>query len=262
MDFLQYTPKDAVLHKLDPCSKFLFFLVFTIFTSLVSNGAPLLLLLACFLIIWAKGKILPEMGMLLKKLKILILFILLVWTVIGLFSVDPGPVIYRAGRLSIEWYDFYKSLVFVIRIYLMVAVFFTVIITTNFSDIILGLRKIKVPYIVAFGVGLIFQIIPIIVGEFNAIMDAQKSRGLELDKCGKIQKMKNYVTMSFPLLFRVLNKGHSISLAMYYYKLDFKVKRTAYKRTQPGRRDALFLISVFLILAAACALHFLLPYNI
>ena len=77
----------------------------------------------------------------------------------------------------------------------------TVIITTNFSDIILGLRKIKVPYIVAFGVGMIFQIIPVIVGEFNAIMDAQKSRGLELEQArGKIQKYcKNYVTMSFPL---------------------------------------------------------------
>ena len=121
MDFLQYTPKDAVLHKLDPCSKFLFFLVFTIFTSLVSNGVPLLLLRGVLPHHMGQGQNPARDGNASQKLKILILFILLVWTVIGLFSVDPGPVIYRAGRLSIEWYDFYKSLVFVVRIYLMVA---------------------------------------------------------------------------------------------------------------------------------------------
>ena len=262
MDFLQYTARDAFLNRLDPRSKFLFFIVFTLITSFVCNGIPLLFLLVCFAVIWGKGKVGREMLGLAKKLKVLFIFIFVIWTLIGLFEQNPGPVIFRSGMFSLEWFDFYKSVVFILRIYLMIAGFFTVIITTNFSDIILGLRKWKVPYIIAFGTGMLFQIIPIIMNEFNAIMDAQRSRGLELDNCGKIQKMKNYVTMSFPLLFRVLNKGHSISLAMYYYNLDFKVKRTSYKNIQAGKSDVLFIISFLLIAAAGIALHILFPFSV
>ena len=114
----------------------------------------------------------------------------------------------------------------------MISAFYTVILSTNFSQIILGLRSWRVPYALAFGIGLVFQIIPIIVKEFSTIMEAQSSRGLEVEQCSALAKMKNYVIVSLPLMFRVLGKGHSISLAMHYYKLDFKVRRTSYKVIQ------------------------------
>jgi energy-coupling factor transport system permease protein len=71
-------------------------------------------------------------------------------------------------------------------------------------------------------------------------MEAQSSRGLEVDKCSAIAKMRNYVIVSLPLLFRVLGKGHSISLAMHYYKLYFKVKRTSYKMIKATWLDGVF----------------------
>ena len=123
----------------------------------------------------------------------------------------------------------------------MISSFYTVLLTTNFSEMILGLRKWHIPYSVAFAIGLIFQIIPITIKELQAIMDAQSSRGLEIDKCGWATKVKNYVTFSFPLLFRVISKGQSISLAMHYYKLDFSVKRTAYKAIRASRLDVYFI---------------------
>ena len=41
--------------------------------------------------------------------------------------------------------------------------------------------------------------------------------------------------------FRVISKGQSISLAMHYYKLDFSVKRTAYKAIRASRLDVYFI---------------------
>ncbi len=131
----------------------------------------------------------------------------------------------------------------------MISSFYTVILSTNFSQIILGLRSWRVSYAVAFGIGLIFQIIPIIVKEFATIIEAQSSRGLEVEQCSAAAKMKNYIIVSLPLLFRVLGKGHAISLAMHYYKLNFKVRRTSYKVIQPTYRDAVFAV-VFLAAAA------------
>ena len=73
---------------------------------------------------------------------------------------------------------------YALRIFLMISSFYTVILTTNFSEIILGLQKWKIPYALAFGIGLVFQIIPMIITELKAIMEAQSSRGLEIEECG------------------------------------------------------------------------------
>lgn len=270
MSVLQYVEMDAFLHKLDPRSKFFFFLSMAIVTSFVRSGPALALLFLFFIFTWTMGHIGRYMVTLLGKMKILIIFIFILWTGLGLFTVDPGPTVWGTTfniaatqvTMSFEWYDLYKGAVLALRIFLMISCFYTVIISTNFSDIILGLRKWHVPYAVAFGIGLVFQIIPIIIGEFSAIMEAQSSRGLEVEQCGPIQKMKNYVTASLPLLFRVLSKGHAISLAMYYYKLNFSVKRTSYKQIKATWYDALFVSLTVLSIGGAITLNILLPYAV
>ncbi len=248
-DFLQYVELDSFLHKLDPRTKFLFFIIMSVLTSFIKSGVALLLLFAVFVSIWVTSHIGKYMIGLAKRIKVLLLFITLLWLVLGAFQINEGPIIFRDTykvfgseiTFSLEWFDFYKGGVFAARIFLMISAFYTVILSTNFSQIILGLRSWRVPYSIAFGVGLVFQIIPIIIKEFSTIMEAQSSRGLEIDKCSAISKMRNYVIVSLPLLFRVLEKGHSISLAMHYYKLDFKVKRTSYKVVRSSRIDALFI---------------------
>ncbi|MET1248926.1 energy-coupling factor transporter transmembrane component T [Sporolactobacillus sp. STCC-11] len=247
-DFLQYVELNSFLHRLDPRTKFVFFIIMSVLTSFVKSGVALLFLFLVFLAIWLIGHIGKYMLVLLNKVKVLLLFIFLLWLVLGAFTINEGPTIYRAAFsvignhyvFSLDWFDFYKGAVYALRIFLMISAFYTVILTTNFSQIILGLQSWRVPYAVAFGVGLVFQIIPMIVQEFATIMEAQKSRGLEVDKCSAFAKMKNYVIVSLPLLFRVLSKGHSISLAMHYYKLNFKVKRTSYTMIKASYSDALF----------------------
>lgn len=247
-DFLQYVEMDSFLHKLDPRTKFLFFIVMSVLTSIIKSGAALLFLLVVFTAIWITSHIGKYIVVLAKKVKVLLLFIFLLWLVLGAFTVNEGPAIYRTGfsifrnsyTFSLDWFDLYKGTVLATRVFLMISAFYTVILSTNFSQIILGLRSWKVPYAVAFGIGLVFQIIPMIIKEFSTIIEAQSSRGLEVDKCSAIAKMKNYVIVSLPLLFRVLGKGHSISLSMHYYKLNFKIKRTSYKVIKPTCSDAVF----------------------
>lgn len=248
-DFLQYVEMDSLLHRLDPRSKFIFFIIMSVLTSFVKSGAALLFLFIVFTAIWTISHIGKYIVLLVKKIKVLLLFIFLLWLVLGAFRVNGGPVIYQTTfsilknnyNFSLEWFDLYKGAVFSMRIFLMISAFYTVILSTNFSQIILGLQSWKVPYAVAFGIGLVFQIIPMVIKEFSTIMEAQSSRGLEVDKCSAIAKMKNYIIVSLPLMFRVLAKGHAISLAMHYYKLNFKVKRTSYKVMKASYRDTVFV---------------------
>lgn len=267
MDFLQYVKMDSFLHKLDPRTKFFFFVSMSIVTSFVKSGVALAFLLVLSIAIWVSCSMGKYIRLLLRKMRVLLLFIFLLWTIIGLFQVNMGPaLLYKEFGFTInnnainyvfsfEWYDLYKGFIFAVRIFLMVSSFYTVILSTNFSEIILGLRKAKIPYPVAFGIGLVFQIIPIIISEYTSIMEAQSSRGLEIEKCNASTKVKNLVTASLPLFFRVLSKGHAISLAMHYYKLDFNVKRTSYKNIKITYKDYLFFGANIAAIAIAVVLH-------
>lgn len=266
MDYLKYVDANSFLHKLDPRTKFAFFVAMAVVTSLIKSFVALAFLLVFFIIIWKSCHIGTHILTLLSKLKVLLLFIFFLWLVLGLFQkpvAEGGPIFFQTtfswvGKQHVfcfDWYDFYKGAVYSLRIFLMIASFYTVLLTTNFSEIILGLRKWHIPYSVAFAIGLIFQIIPITINELQAIMDAQSSRGLEIDKCGWVTKVRNYVTFSFPLLFRVIGKGQSISLAMHYYKLDFSVRRSAYKAIRASRLDTYFIAANVVAIAITIVLR-------
>lgn len=273
MDYLQYVDDDSLLHRLDPRTKFVFFVVMAVLTSVIKSGVALLFLFAFFGVMWFTCRIQKYMLILLSKLKVLLLFIFLLWLVLGLFErpvVEGGPIFYETTfgfvggqtmNFCFDWYDFYKGAVYSLRIFLMISSFYTVLLTTNFSEIILGLQKWHVPYAIAFAIGLVFQIIPMIITELKAIMDAQSSRGLEIEDCGWATKIKNYVTFSLPLLFRVISKGQAISLAMHYYRLDFSVRRSAYKGIKASRYDAYFVIAnaIAIVITVVLRIYFYIP---
>ena len=130
MDYLQYVESDSYLNKLDPRTKFVFFVVMAIVTSVVKSLVALVFLGLFLLVIWITSKITKEMLTLLNKLKVLLIFILLLWLVLGIFEEPPvtgGPVFVRTdiGKIHIcfDWYDIYKGLVYSLRIYLMIASF-------------------------------------------------------------------------------------------------------------------------------------------
>lgn len=272
MDYLKYVDTDTFLHRLDPRTKFVYFLVMAVLTSLVKSGIALCFLMIFFLVLWSVCGIMKEMGMLFSKLKVLLTFIFLLWLVIGIFTPAQagGPVFLQKSfdfinrqkiNICFDWHDLYKGAVYSLRIFLMISSFYTVLLTTNFSDIILGLQKWHIPYSVAFGTGLVFQIIPIIIDELQAIMEAQSSRGLEIDKCGTVEKIRNYVTFSLPLLFRVISKAQSIALAMHYYQLNFSVKRSSYKIIRAGKNDVIFGAAsiIVVVITAILGVKFYIP---
>ena len=261
MDYLRYVDSDSFMHRLDPRTKFAFFLVMAVITSFMRTGESLTFLLAVFATVWVSCGIGAYLIALVKKIKVLLIFVSAVWIVMGALEANGGFVIWRGFlgpvQISLELFDIYKCYTISLRIFLMVASFYTVILTTNFSDIILGLRKWRIPYSVAFGIGMVFQIIPMIISEFRSVMDAQSSRGLEVEAVGMWRKLMNTLTASVPLLFRVLGKGHSVSLAMFYYKLNFKKARTSYKNIKASYMDAAFGAATALCGASALAINLL-----
>lgn len=65
MDYLQYVDADSLLHRLDPRTKFLFFLVMAVLTSVIKSGVALLFLFAffyCHVVYLPDSEVYPRTG--------------------------------------------------------------------------------------------------------------------------------------------------------------------------------------------------------
>ena len=171
---------------------FVFFLVMAVLTSVIKSGVALLFLFAFFIAMWCTCRIQKYILVLAGKLKVLLAFIFLLWLILGLFGSSwrqfraipyfETMIPFVNGQsihFCFDWYDLYKGAVYSLRIFLLGFIFYAVLPTHATGEIILGLQKWRISYALAFGIGLIFQIIPMIITELNAIMGL-KLQGLRL----------------------------------------------------------------------------------
>ncbi len=259
MKFSGYVHKPSLLHRVDPRVKMIWFIVMTLMVVFYKNLVVLALFTAGCVMLWVMSGIMREMSGLLRGLLPMLVLAFLTWLIIGSFQNNGGHVLWGIGNFAIEDKDLLKSVVAADRIFLMVSVFYTLIMTTNFSEIIYGLQKLGLPFKAAFMCGLVFQIIPIMISEFQTIADAQRARGLELDKGGLVARLRSYSAILFPLFIRAIQSGQSISLSMHIYNLNFKQKRSSYRTFRITAKDLQFFGCFTLLWAAAVCLGVLFP---
>lgn len=255
---MQYLERDTLMHRLTPALKIVWFFVSAVLIAVCQDLSCALYMGVLFVILWFATKLHREIFRLFRSLFPYLFMIFFVWVLILIFKENGTlPPIWKYGILCVDWADFTRGIMTLIRVFLMISTFYILILSTNFSEIIAGLHKLHIPYKAAFSVGLVFQAIPIMVSEYETIRDAQRSRGLEVDKGSILTRVKNYGVVLFPLFIRVLNKSQNMTTAMFIYKLDLTGKRKPYKDTKASWRDLVFAV-LWMILWAGCIWLFIL----
>lgn len=249
MKFVGYINQPTLLHRVDPRIKILWFLGVTVLTVFFRNIPALSVLLAGSLLLWSLSGLIREAGAMTRRLWPLLVMAFVTWLLIGAASDAGGTALFQIGALKLEQADLMKAVVAVCRIFLMVSTFYTLIMTTNFSEMIYGLQKFGIPFKAAFMCGMVLQIIPMMISEFQTIADAQRARGLELDKGGIVKRIRKYSTVLFPLFVRTIQAGQSFALAMHLYGLQFNRRRTTHREFRIAGTDWGFL-AVHLVLWA------------
>lgn len=95
-----------------------------------------------------------------------------------------------------------------------------------------------------------WRFIPIIQSQAFTLMDAQKTRGLELEKGNMLERLKKMVTIVTPLLSNALEIGSDIALTMEARAFGSKNQNKFIKpMTMDSRSRLLFWCALFLIAA-------------
>ena len=248
VNVIDYMPGDTLLHRLNPVVKLGLAAAIIIGIFLSDTYVALLGFLALTLALGAYAGVVDRLLSLLKLLIPLALIMLVLQlafmrdgNVVWGFITDTGLITGSKACL--------RLLGVALPLILMLMV-------TKLNDLANAcVEVLHVPYRYAFTFTTALRFVPVFGQEMNAIMEAQSSRGLEIEKCSWVTKIKNYVTFSFPLLFRVISKGQAISLAMHYYQLNFSVHRTAYKNIKASKYDVYFILANAVAIAATIVLH-------
>ena len=210
--FFHYIHKDTILHRMDGRLKLLCMLLLSLSASLASEWwhylAPLALVAIALII--AKLPIIA----LLKDMKFFAIIILIVM-VTNAFTIAGDPIPYFPFE-SVSMQGVITGLRFAGRLTLIIMVCTIVTGTTSlltFKNVIEWYLR-PIPFIpevrVATMINLTFVLIPVIFDSYTEMMNAQKSRCVELQK----NPIKRVNFIVFPLLSRTLRRTDEIIYAM------------------------------------------------
>ncbi|MFO8017173.1 MAG: energy-coupling factor transporter transmembrane component T [Promethearchaeia archaeon] len=211
----QFFEKDTIIHRLDPRTKLILSIIYSISALLYVNLIPLLLLLLSLLPFIFFGKIFKQWFKSIRGLSFLYLIILI---------------------LNTFFLSFSMAIAMIIRITIMISAFSIFFLTVHPNDLALSLISMGMPYEFAFSFSLSFRFVPTIARETQNIMDAQQSRGYEMQKKGLINQIKNLFPLLIPLIVCSIKRAFKVAEALesrsfgsqkertFYYRIDFTTK--------------------------------------
>jgi energy-coupling factor transport system permease protein len=98
--------------------------------------------------------------------------------------------------------------------------------TTSPDELGLALEQSHIPYEFCFAFTTAVRFVPVLATEAQTIMDAQKSRGLELEKGGFIRRIRNYIPILVPLIVNAIRRSLELAETMETRAFGAKKQRT------------------------------------
>ncbi|MEM0440305.1 MAG: energy-coupling factor transporter transmembrane component T [Candidatus Caldarchaeum sp.] len=143
---------------------------------------------------------------------------------------------------------------YALRLVVFLSSFSLFFLTTTPDEIALTLQQLKVPYEYTFAFVSAIRFTPVMAEELKAVMDAQRARGLELDKGSFVKRIRNLIPILVPLLVNVIRRSYELAEAMEVKCFGATKKRTSLRILQMKKKDfvfvstatGLFMLAVFI----------------
>jgi len=208
--FFLYLDRNTWLHRLDPRTKVLglgaLFVIALVFSDPRYLGAVTVLTLALL----ASARALANLRKLGLLLILLYLYCVLLWP---LFVSGPTPAFSIGSRtITREGLAFGIGMGF--RLDLMLLDGLLLLSTTTIEEFTLALERLGLPGSVSFALTLAFRWVPSLIGAAGQIMQAQRSRGLDLGAGNWLARVRRYPPLLVPLIGHTLRQTRLLAMAL------------------------------------------------
>ncbi|RHA99396.1 energy-coupling factor transporter transmembrane component T family protein [Holdemanella biformis] len=251
----QYMPLDSVVHKMDPRSKIMIML-FLMVAIFIPAGVLGYVIIGIFILL----------SLYLSKLNIKyalrtmkpMLWMMAFLLVINLLVIKTGTPLFSIKGFIIYSDAVNQTLYIVVRLMLMVIITTVLTATTKPLDLTLGIEKLLKPFekigvpahIIAMMISIALRFIPTLIEETQRIMNAQASRGVDLENGSIKEKIMAILSLIVPLFVSAFDRADQLANAMEARGYDPSRKRTRYKVLKMQTMDyASMLLSVVVLCA-------------
>jgi len=234
------------IHRLDPRVKFLFVLAMFVVTILFTEFLPLVVLFFLplpFVIAAGVGK------QWLRSLR----GALFLATVIFFFNFVFGYFYrqYATGSALLEF-----SLAMSLRFLVLVESFSVFFLTTSPDHLSLALEQSRVPYEFTFAFTTAVRFVPVLAEEAQTIMDAQKARGLELERGNFLKRVRNYIPILIPLIVSAIRRSLELAEAMESRAWGASPKHTNLYVLKMKAGDLVLIVLSIMLLSLGIYVHY------
>jgi energy-coupling factor transport system permease protein len=138
-----------------------------------------------------------------------------------------------------------------LRFIVLVESFSIFFLTTSPDNLSLALEQTHVPYEFTFAFTTAVRFVPVLAEEAQTIMDAQKARGLELERGNFLKRIRNYIPILIPLIISAIRRSLELAEAMESRAWGATKKRTNLYVLKMHTGDFTLLALTIAILATA-----------
>jgi energy-coupling factor transport system permease protein len=143
-----------------------------------------------------------------------------------------------------------------LRFVVLVESFSVFFLTTSPDHLGLALEQSRIPYEFCFAFTTAVRFVPVLAEEAQTIMDAQKARGLELEKGNFLKRIRNYIPVLIPLIISAIRRSLELAEAMESRAWGAIKKRTNLYVLRIRRADYLLISISILILLVGLYVRF------
>ena len=249
MSVFMYEDKNSYLHKLDPRVKLFVMLMFFIYALMFLENPALLGVVFLFALVYAAmGHALINVWKSARVLMTIFIVTVIIWLltmrgptkIVLWFSVE-GLLRGISGGLSL--------IIIIITSIVFVS-------TTKVEELTLACMRLGLRYRGAFAMSTAIRMIPLIAGTAETILQAQKSRGLDVDSGSFMQKLKKYVPLMVPTIVSVIRGTSVFAMALESKGFGYSDKRISYLTISYKMRDYIFSFILLIFIGFAFLIKF------
>jgi len=249
LEGLRFSSGDSPIHRLDPRVKFMMTVVIFVSAVIFTQLTPLCVIMLAQIPIVVTAKIHREW---LKSIKggLFLATIIFVTNLISIYF-------FRGGTLTTENLEYALSIT--LRFIVLITSFSIFFLTTSPDNLSLALEKARIPFEFNFAFITAIRFVPVLADEAQSIMDAQRSRGLELDRGSFLVRIRKYIPVLLPLIINSIRRSLELAEAMESRAFGATKERTNLYQLRMGSRDYAALMVTLVALMLVLYVKYFLP---
>lgn len=247
MDSEIFIDNNSFIHRLDPRTKITIFLLTFVAILLFEN--PLWMMPVTFLILLqlvVSGS-LRNLGRIKYILIVMTVSSMILW---NLFAKGVTPLFW-IFKLESMYYAIARTLLMV----LMISAGMVLISTTRNEELVLGMIRMGMPYRVGFSISTALRLVPTIASSAETISQAQRSRGLDLDSGGILDRIRKFLPLLVPVFISTIRSTNIFGMALESKGFGAREDRTFYLKLEMRKWDYILIAFSIIFVIASVVLN-------